>query len=353
MGVSFHSPAERLQGPARPLLRPGGRLRGDPFCRKNHKEIEPLIGFFIQTLALRTDLTGSPSFDEVVRRVRDALLEAQANQDIPFERIVEELAPQRSLATTPIFQIFFNHIKTQLKSRGAIAGIEVEVFTPHQGELDSKFDLTFYVRELEESVELAAVYNPRLFSRPRMTVFLEQYRGLLEQIVAGAEQPIDAYSLVTPEIGRHPSRSAGRPGRPASDLADEDVRVRAARTPDRPALIEGPNPDLPRAVRTFAGLGQASAISGGGPGRRRGRGLPRSFGLIVGMLAVLFNGSVLLPIDVNLPAQRRRLMIREAGARFVLRLKRERRGGRTARGSSGSGPALPGNRPAGFCRIPR
>jgi amino acid adenylation domain-containing protein len=295
---------------------------GIPSAGRKEKETESLIGFFIQTLAIRTDLSGNPGFAEVVRQVQDVVLEAQANQDIPFEKIVEELAPKRTLSTTPIFQIFFNHITTQLKSRGNINGINIEPFTPYQGELDSKFDLTFYVRELGDTVWLATVYNTDLFSRERMVALLEQYRYLLEQVAFDAQKPIESYSLVTP-ISRallpHPETLMEAP--PQTLLTDM-IASWVVRTPDRTAVTQG---DLTLTYRELFQRSQVLAktlkLKGAEPGDVVAIYCPRSFGLVVSMLAVLLNRNVLLLIDQKLPDQRKQLIIREAGARYLLRIE--------------------------------
>lgn len=171
---------------------------GIPSAGRMQKETESLIGFFVHTLPLRTDLSGTLDFREAIRRVRDVLLEAQSNQDVPFERIVKELAPERTLGNTPIFQIFFNHITTQLKSRGEISDISVERFMPYQGESDSKFDLTFYVEEISTNVRLRIVYNADLFSSMRIAEMLKQYELLLEHLVKEPDENPIGHSLVTP-----------------------------------------------------------------------------------------------------------------------------------------------------------
>lgn len=173
---------------------------GSPFAGRNQKEIERLIGFFVNTLVLRTKLSGKPVFRILLKKVRDVALEAQANQDVPFEHIVQELNPERDLSRTPLFQIFFNYITTHSKLNRKVNGVEIERFMKYQGEIESKFDLTFYAEDIGGDVQLRLVYNSDLFDAARMAEFLEQFIYLSKQIVNDPDRPITSYSLLTDSV---------------------------------------------------------------------------------------------------------------------------------------------------------
>jgi amino acid adenylation domain-containing protein len=169
-------------------------LVGVPLAGRNRSEVEGLIGIFLNSLTLRADLTGSPTFRQLLRRVRDTTLNAHAHQDVPFEKILEEIQPERTLSHTPLFQVFFNMINLSLEEL-KLPGLSTEFeFAP---DLTSKFDLTLYLEEQVEGILLRLVYNSDLFERARMVELLEQYKHLLAQVVATPDANISTLSLVT------------------------------------------------------------------------------------------------------------------------------------------------------------
>ncbi|HET9913458.1 MAG TPA: amino acid adenylation domain-containing protein [Anaerolineales bacterium] len=167
---------------------------GSPIAGRNHAELENLIGFFINTLVLRTDLSGNPSFRELIRRIKKTALDAYTHQDIPFEKLLIELHPERNLSRTPFFQIFFNMLNLE-DGRTEVPGLSAEVFDIP--DIGSKFDLTLYLMEKNQSIDLLLVYNTDLFTPERIDEILQQYHDLLAQIVEHAGMKLDAYSLVT------------------------------------------------------------------------------------------------------------------------------------------------------------
>ncbi len=161
---------------------------GTPIAGRNHRETEALIGFFLNNLVLRTDLSGQPSFFELLHRVRETTLAAYDHQDVPFEKLLEEFQPERELGRTPFFQVFFNMLPAR-NTPLALQGLSISNL-PRRG-TKSNFDLTVYVSDQGESIQLRFVYNADLFSQARMAEMLAQYRQLLEQIVLSPEQPIN------------------------------------------------------------------------------------------------------------------------------------------------------------------
>ena len=167
---------------------------GTPIAGRTHAEVEGLIGCFVNTLVLRTSLAGQPSFQDVVRRVREVALGAYAHQDVPFEKVLEELQPARDMSRTPLFQVLFNVLNFPTQ-RVEVPGVTGDLLT--ETESEAKFDLTLYVGEREQSIHLTCVYNADLFTAARITELLAQYEQLLTQAVAAPERPIAHLSLVT------------------------------------------------------------------------------------------------------------------------------------------------------------
>ena len=168
---------------------------GSPIAGRNRTELEGLIGFFINTLVLRTHLGGNLSFRELLDRVCQMTLSAHSNQDMPFEKLVEELQLKRDLSRNPLFQVWFNMLNLE-EIQLELPGLTVEpILMP---EVASKFDLSLYVKEQNQEIKLELVYNPDLFARERMVEMLDQFHHLLLQIVANPETSIAELSLVTP-----------------------------------------------------------------------------------------------------------------------------------------------------------
>jgi non-ribosomal peptide synthetase component F len=166
---------------------------GSPIVNRSHSDTEGLIGFFLNTLVLRTQLSPGMHFRQLLRQVRENALGAYANQDLPFEMLVEALNPDRDLSRTPLFQVFFNLLNFS-DQRLRLPGLTAEYVSPagvwsQPDESWSQFDLTLYASQTDKELKLILVYNSDLFDRLRMTGMLEQYRDLLEQVVAEPEKP--------------------------------------------------------------------------------------------------------------------------------------------------------------------
>ena len=298
---------------------------GTPIAGRNRAEIRPLIGFFINTVALRTDLSGDPSFRELLERVRQVTLGAYEHQDVPFERLVEELQPERDLSRTPLFQVFFNmlNLETAESRRPELYGLTAEHLSFLEQQ-DSKFDLTFYARESNEGIHVTLVYNSDLFCQDRMVETQEQFKHLLFQITEDPNKKIAQLSLVTPA-----SRSVlPDPSRVLPEPPQESVTGLfsswASRTPHQPAVSHGKH------TWSYEELAQQAYIVArvlGAYGLKRGEVVavygPRSYGLICSVIGVLLSGGTLLPIDPYLPDQRKQLMLRQAGAKILLNIGRE------------------------------
>jgi amino acid adenylation domain-containing protein len=168
---------------------------GSTIAGRNSPETDGLIGFFINALALRTDLSGNPTFLELLKRVREVCLDAYTHQDLPFERVVEEINPERDLSRNPLFQVMFN--MADISERVLkLAGCQTVKLSPSAPE--AKFDIVLHAPELNGRVELAMVFNADLFSDCRIINVLDQFAHLLSQVADDPQKRLDQYTLVTP-----------------------------------------------------------------------------------------------------------------------------------------------------------
>ena len=169
-------------------------LVGTPIANRNRAELEPLIGLLINTLVLRTDLSGEPGFRELLRRVKEVAIGGYANQEVPFEKLVEELQPGRDLARTPLFQVMFA-LQNVPQQNAASFSLSVSPF-----DIDvrtSKFDLT--ITALEDGQGLLGVceYNTDLFDEQMIKRMIGHYKMLLASILADPDQPISRLPMLT------------------------------------------------------------------------------------------------------------------------------------------------------------
>jgi len=176
-------------------------LVGSPIASRPRTEVEGLIGFFLNNLVLRTKLSGQSSFREVFDCIKRTAIEAYANQDLPFERLVEELKPTRDLRRTPIFQIFFNLLKFT-DDQITLLGLTEETISAagvwsQSDEAWSQFDLTLYALERAEEVDLILVYSTDLFAPASIARLLRQFQVLLRHAVARPDEPISGLPLMT------------------------------------------------------------------------------------------------------------------------------------------------------------
>ena len=196
---------------------------GSPIAGRNRSEVEGLIGFFINTLVLRADLSGNPTFTELLARVRLISLDAYAHQDVPFEKLLEELRPERDRSRTPLFQVFFNMVNTGENGTFNLPGLTKEPLQFHGAA--SKFDLTLYTRERNGALWFSLVYNPDLFEPATIARLLGYYHTLLLAIAANSQQPISALPLLTKRerIELSARRNSVAPTNPFVEFKKEDI----------------------------------------------------------------------------------------------------------------------------------
>ncbi|HEU4884114.1 MAG TPA: amino acid adenylation domain-containing protein, partial [Longimicrobium sp.] len=295
---------------------------GTPSANRGRTEIEGLVGFFVNTLALRIELGGSPSVAELMGRVRERALGAQQNQDIPFEQVVELVQPARSMAHAALFQVMFawqsaSEGGSELSGPGT-AGAGSLGAAP---KVAAKFDLSLALGEAGGRIMGSVVYATSLFEQATVERWLGYLRRALEAFVADDRQAVDALPLL-PEserrlvLGEWNRTEAEYPrGLCIHELFQAQVR----RTSDAVALISG---DL---SLTYAELNaRANRLArrlvalGAGPETIVALALERSAEMVVALLAVAKAGAAFLPVDPAYPAERRRWMLERSAARLVL-----------------------------------
>jgi amino acid adenylation domain-containing protein len=285
---------------------------GTPVAGRTRAEVEPLIGFFVNTLALRTKLSGRMSFRELLGWVREVCVGAFAHQELPFEKVIEELQPERSMSHMLLFQVMFslqNVSDFDLELPGVyVEGLDAETET-------SKFDLRLSAQETPESVTLSIRYSTDLFDAPRIRRMLEHYRNLLAAIAADAGRRISLLPLLDDGerrqlLARHAAELRDLP-RPL--CLHRLFEAQAARTPDAVALVSGDEDLTYRELNERANrLARCLRRRGVGTESLVGVCLDRGAGLVVGLLAVLKAGGAYVPLDPSYPRERIAFMLDDA-----------------------------------------
>jgi amino acid adenylation domain-containing protein len=295
---------------------------GTPVAGRNRAEIEGLIGFFVNTLVLRTSLAGDPSFLELLARVRTTALDAYAHQDLPFEQLVAELAPQRDLARTPLFQVLLAVRETELPElclSPGLAGPMVGLQTTA-----AKFDLALQVSRNGDELRATAEYATDLFDAATVDRLLAHLSTLLAGIAAAPETPLSLLPLLTAREREQLAawNATGEP-RPAGATLHGLFAAQAARTPDALAVIAAEGSLTYRELDARSGrLARRLVALGAGIDSRVGLFLERSLELVVGLLGVLKAGAAYVPLDPDYPAERLAAMLEDTQAVAVLAQQR-------------------------------
>src|SRR6185369_230668 len=208
---------------------------GTPIAGRTRGEVEGLIGFFANTLVLRTAISGELTFRELLKRVREVCLGAYSNQDLPFEKLVEELQPERTLSHNPLFQVFFNMFSVATQQL-ELPNVAAELLLP--AELGAKFDLSLYVIEQDDSNRMELTYNADLFARERIVQMLEQLKFLLQQIVDEPGAELANYSLVTSRARAFLPDPTLQLAATSSHAVHELFTQQAQRAPNQIAVID-------------------------------------------------------------------------------------------------------------------
>jgi amino acid adenylation domain-containing protein len=291
---------------------------GTGIANRRYTELENLIGFFVNTLTLRTNLSGSPGFCELLSRVRETTLGAYAHQDAPFEKLVELINPARSLTHNPVFQVMFTLLNPS-RRQWKLIGMDSSVF-----ELDyaaAKFDLEMQVVDDADSLQIIVIYSLDLYGAETIQRMLRHLEQLLKGVVADLERPITQAPLMS-EAEREQTLFTWNEtaieypcGRRIHQLFEEQEMA----NPDNIAVIFDEKWHSYGALNRRANqLAHHLRQLGVGPEAVVGLYLERSVEMVVGLLAALKAGGAYLPLDPSYPKARLGLMLAEARATVLL-----------------------------------
>ena len=295
---------------------------GSPNAGRTRVEIEELIGFFVNTLVLRTSLSGNPTFLELLGRVRETALAASSHQDLPFEKLVEELQPERNLSTSPLFQVMF---VLQNAPGGAL---ELPGLTLRPLEVDSgraKFDLTLSMIEGEDGLRGSIEYSTALFEATTIVRLLGHFRILLEGIVADPERRLSELPLLR-AAERHQllvewndTQTEYPKDKPIHQLFEAQVE----RTPEAVAVLFEDQQLTYRELNARANrLAHYLRRLGVGPETLVGISVERSLEMVVGVLGALKSGGAYVPLDPHYPMERLAYMLEEIQTPVLLTQQR-------------------------------
>jgi amino acid adenylation domain-containing protein len=295
---------------------------GSPVAGRSMLETEELIGAFVNTLALRADFAGKPSFREFLGRVRTTTLGAFSNQDVPFEKLVEELNPERKSNRTPLFQTMFA-LQNTPASEIAIEGLAL---TPLKiPDAKAKFDLTLEAEEETDGLRLSFEYNSELFRAESINRMLGHFRNLLESIVADPAKRVTELTLLTDSEQDQILNqwNGNRFPFPEDCCIHTLFEAQVERTPEKIAVeFQGESLTYRELNQRANQLAHALRKRGVGPDTLVGICVHRSIEMLVGMLGVLKAGGAYVPLDPANPADRLAFMIEDAGLSLVLTQER-------------------------------
>jgi amino acid adenylation domain-containing protein len=292
-------------------------LIGIPIANRSQPELKDVIGVCLNTLVLRVDLNGSPTFSELLERVRSEALEAFANSELPFEKLVDELKPVRDLSYHPLFQVMF--VYQSKPSQFQLPGVQVEPF-PVDGGV-SKFDMTLFAGEVDDRLEIFLEYDTDLIEEGTAKRFLSHFEALAESAAAQPDLAMGRLPLLRPDERRNLLVDWNA----TSEHVHEEKSIHqmfegwVRQTPQAPALwfnghklvyadLDKRANQLAHRLRS-AGVKQNTIV---------GLCAERSFELFIGMLSILKAGGAYLPLDPKYPLERRAFMLQDADAQYVV-----------------------------------
>jgi len=294
---------------------------GVPIANRNRSEVEGLIGFFVNTQVLRTELTGQTRVDQLLQGIKEHALGAQAHQELPFERLVEALKVERSLSHTPLFQVMYNH-QPQVADIAAVntaSGLELSL-VQWQGRT-TQFDLSLDTFEKSGTLHAALTYANDLFDAVTIERMAGHWLSLLQAMVADGSQRIGELPMLAADEQRvlvhgwNQTLETYPTERGIHHLIEDQVQ----RTPHAVALVFGPAQLTYRQLDDRANqLAHALREKGVGPDVLVGICIERSIEMVVGLLAILKAGGAYVPLDPEYPRERLAYMIEDSGIGLLL-----------------------------------
>lgn len=291
---------------------------GYPIANRSRSELQGLIGFFANTLVLRADLSGNPTFSEFLGRMRKICLEAQAYQDLPFEKLVEELAPVRDMSRHPLFQVMFVYQNADLEKL-ELSGIELNEIAVDTG--NAKFDLTLSLKEEKGELHGCFEYSTELFHESTIVRWAGHYRQLLQNIIVAVDRPLSELVILPEEERRqilyhwNDTKAQYPQDYCIYQLVEEQVKKK----PNAVAVVYEDQKITYEQLNTSANqLAHYLHAQGIRPEARVGICVERSLEMIVGILAILKAGGAYVPMDPRYPREHIAYVIEDAMPQLVL-----------------------------------
>jgi amino acid adenylation domain-containing protein len=294
---------------------------GTPIANRNHVETEGLIGFFLNTLVLHTEMGDNPAFRTLLARVREVALGAYTHQELPFEQLIEVLQPERNLSIHPLFQVMFvlQNLSGTPSETNLLEELQVEFVGADQ--IMARFDLTLDMQITSSGIQGEIIYNTDLFERATIIRMADHYQVLLEAVVATPDKYLLDFPLLAPEEQKqllftwNDTHSAY----PHAECIHTLIGRQAQKTPQDVAVI------MDKASLTYGQLNeQANQVAnylrqmGVGPETLVGLCLDRSLDMVVGLLGILNAGGAYVPLDPAYPQERLHFMLEDSQASVLL-----------------------------------
>ncbi|WP_340619900.1 non-ribosomal peptide synthetase [Xenorhabdus siamensis] len=292
---------------------------GTPVANRQHSALEPLIGFFVNTLALRVTMDDNPSVQALLAQVKAHTIAAYAHQDLPFEQLVEALQPPRSLSHSPIFQVMFALDNTPKHQRFDLPGLTLTKVPAARNQ--AQFDLTLSLNETAEGISGDLEYATDLFERATIARLSGYLTQVLTAMAADDSQPVGALPLLTPVQRRQLLVQFNATARayPRETLIHQLIEQQAAATPAAPALVSEAGQlsyaDLNQHANQLAHAIRAEGVR---PDDRIALCVERSLEMIIGMLAILKAGASYVPLDPDYPTDRLIYMLTDSQPLLIL-----------------------------------
>jgi amino acid adenylation domain-containing protein len=292
---------------------------GSPIANRNRIEVEGVVGFFVNSLVLRTDISGDPTFREALRRVREITLKAYEFQDAPFEKLVEELAPERDFGQNAFFQIMFALQNLPSRRPLEVAGLKMSQIPSRP--TTTRFEIEVHLWEAPDGLEGQFVYNPNRFDASRILRMIEHYSRIVQAVSSEPDQRLSRLPMLSSEERQrqiiewnHTATSY-----PRERCIHTEFEEQARQRPAAPAVVCGGESvsyrELNRRANKLAAYLRARGV---GAGARVGICMERSAEMITGILGILKAGAAYVPLDPSYPKDRLNFMISDAAAKVVL-----------------------------------
>jgi len=291
---------------------------GTTIANRTPAEVEQLIGFFVNTLVLRTDMSGNPSVQDLLKRVRETTLQAYAHQDIPFEKLVEDLQPQRSLSYTPLFQValvFQNDPPETL----TLSDATIQLYENEENET-AKFDLTFFFRNMGDRLQASIEYSTDLYAQETIKQMSQYLHMLLKSIIADRQQHVSDLNILDENdiLQQVSAFNATQHSHPSCRIHDL-IEAQARKVPQKNALIFQDQhlsyQELNEKANRLASYLQSLGV---GPETRVGLCVERCPEMIIGIVGILKAGGAYVPLDPSYPGDRISFILSDARIRVLL-----------------------------------